>query len=612
MNRKELLRSLIQKRRNDIPVFFSLDNGYVKYFLVCLNSLIAHSNAKHNYLIHVLHTDISEENQAIIKKLERSNITISFHDVTDSLKTMQKKMALRDYYSLSTYYRVFIPDMFPEYDTVLYLDSDTILMQDVAEFFRYRLGEYYVGAVSDVLIRTNPMFGDYAEKVLGISRVSYFNAGVLLINSELFRKQHMINKFKTLLKMYSFVVAQDQDYLNILCKDHVLWLDATYNVQMAESEERPLESLHLVHYNFAEKPWHNKDVKYAEQFWKHAVGTHYEELLVQEYEDYPEEKKIRDRQAGQSLLDLAISEIHKEDNYYNLYVEPKHLTRAEILEKIESLEKSGIFDQDAENDPPGRELMPNEVDYMRKSWNAKMRSRYAFRVATMFVNNLIKQKQLVIKEVRGMEHLANLSSGAIITCNHFNPFDSFAMQLLYNRSGQRKNHRGFYRVINETNYTSFPGFYGLLMRNCNTLPLSSNPATMMKFMLATNTLLQQGNFILIYPEQSLWWNYRKPKPLKSGGFTLAVKANVPVLPVFITMEDTDTMDGDGYPVQAYTIHVAEPIYPDKSKSRPENVKEMLLKNYNVWKQIYEDFYGIPLTYTCGEVNPDGTFKSSGE
>ena len=98
----------------------------------------------------------------------------------------------------------------------------------------------------------------------------------------------------------------------------------------------------------------------------------------------------------------------------------------------------------------------------------------------------------------------------------------------------------------------------------------------------------------------MWWNYRKPKPLKKGGFSFAASNNVPVLPCFITMEDTDVMDADGYPVQAYTVHVAPAIYPDDSKNKAENTMLMMQKNYEVWKEIYEETYGVPLTYTCEE------------
>ena len=51
----------------------------------------------------------------------------------------------------------------------------------------------------------------------------------------------------------------------------------------------------------------------------------------------------------------------------------------------------------------------------------------------------------------------------------------------------------------------------------------------------------------------MWWNYRKPKPLKKGAYTFAAKNHVPVLPCFITMEDSDILGDDGFYVQEYTI-----------------------------------------------------------
>ena len=218
----------------------------------------------------------------------------------------------------------------------------------------------------------------------------------------------------------------------------------------------------------------------------------------------------------------------------------------------------------------------------------------AFQAARQFVKGLVKDKKLIVKEIKGIEHFQNLSSGAVITCNHFNVFDSFAMQMAYDAAKQPK--RKFYRVIREGNYTSFSGFYGMLMRHCNTLPLSSNHQTMKKFLSAINTLLQKGHFILVYPEQSMWWNYRKPKPLKPGAFQIAANNNIPVLPCFITMKDTDIMGEDGFFVQEYTVHIGAPIYPDEMLGRRERASQMMSANFDVWKTIYETEYQIPLSY----------------
>ena len=112
---------------------------------------------------------------------------------------------------------------------------------------------------------------------------------------------------------------------------------------------------------------------------------------------------------------------------------------------------------------------------------------------------------------------------------------------------------------------------------------------MYNFLKAVDTILQRGDFILIYAEQSLWWNYRKPKPLKNGAFKFAVKNKVPVIPIFITMEDSERIGSDGFPIQKYTVFIEKPVYPDQSLTERQQVDDMRDKNYNIWKQIYEDF-----------------------
>ena len=62
------------------------------------------------------------------------------------------------------------------------------------------------------------------------------------------------------------------------------------------------------------------------------------------------------------------------------------------------------------------------------------------------------------------------------------------------------------------------------------------------------------------------------------------------------MEDSEKMGEDGFPLQEYTINIEAPIYPDKNKSKKENREVMKQRNYEIWKKIYEEFYGIPLEY----------------
>ena len=270
--------------------------------------------------------------------------------------------------------------------------------------------------------------------------------------------------------------------------------------------------------------------------------------------------------------------------------------RLEVLRRIDEYERKRWWTKDVEDDPPTIPLTADKVDYLNKKLINKILARAVTNKAFRFIGKLIKTKQLRIKNVIGFENFEKMKNqGCIITCNHFNAFDNFALHWIF-LPFIRKEHKQLYKVIREGNFTSFPGLFGLFFRHCYTLPLSSNFSCMKKFMEAMDVLLKRGEKVLVYAEQAMWWNYKKPRPLTNGAFTFAVKSNVPVLPVFITMEDSDTIGNDGFPIQEYTIHISPAIYPDESKTEKQNVVEIRDKNYEIWKNIYEKFYGIPLEY----------------
>lgn len=276
--------------------------------------------------------------------------------------------------------------------------------------------------------------------------------------------------------------------------------------------------------------------------------------------------------------------------------------RREILERIAKYEAEGRFDEDVENDPPAPVLMPDQVDYLTKKTGNKILRVFANAVGDGYFKKLVRKGIIVTETVEGREYLSALEKGAMITCNHFSAYDNY---ILFNAIRKDLPKGRLYKVIREGNYTNFPGLYGFLFKHCDTLPLSSNPRTMMNFLSAVNTLLIRGESILIYPEQGMWWNYRKPRPLKAGAFKMAYRAGVPVLPMFITMRDSEALDGDGYPVQIYSLHILPPVYPDKTLGEKVSADAMKEKNYELWKETYERVYGIPLVYSRLK-DPEGT------
>ena len=260
----------MKEKMNKIPVFYACDDNFVKYTMVSLQSMMDHASKEVQYEIHVLHTNISEEMQKKMYAMENANFSVQFDHVTEYLHSIQEKLPLRDYYSKTTYFRLFIAEMFPEIDKAIYIDSDTIVLGDIAQLYAYDLGDAYVGACREQVMIQEDVYGTYVEKVLGVERDNYFNAGMLVINCEQFRKNHVLEQFMELLPMYNFVVTQDEDYLNLICHNKVCWLPQKWNVEVFGQIPCREEEICVLHYIMVSKPWHYSDCRLQEYFWESA------------------------------------------------------------------------------------------------------------------------------------------------------------------------------------------------------------------------------------------------------------------------------------------------------------------------------------------------------
>ena len=588
-----------------IPIFFTVDDNYTPYLAVVLSSIIDNCSKDYHYVIKILYTNISETNKKKIAKYESTDFNIEFVDLNYYTDKIKDKLYTRDYYTSTTYFRLFIPELYPQYDKAIYLDSDMVVTGDISKLYNEKLGKNLLGAVPDQSVYATPEFQEYVEKVVGMSTYkSYFNAGMLLMNLDELRKYKFQEKFMYLLSTVKYTVAQDQDYLNRLTKGRVKLLDDSWNVMpLPVMEKRSGKDLNIIHYNHTFKPWHTDNILYEEYFWKYAKRTSFYDQIKRIKDNYSDDQKYSDSKVFNQLVktceqesscvgDDRKSSFLSRNNPVTVNKDPE---RVKILEKIEKLEEEGIFDRDVEDDPPSLPLEPDDIEYIDKHYIGKFKRIIANSIGKRFIKSLVKHDLLIIKNVYGIEHIKKTKKGAILTCNHFNPYDSLAIEKVF-----LDNHilwfKKLYKVIREGNYTNSPGKYGFLFKNCDTLPLSSNMETMIKFMKAVETILKKGDYILIYPEQSMWWNYRKPKPLKPGAYKIAAKNNVPIIPIFITMNDSSKIGKDGFPIQEYTINIEEPIYPDTSLSIKERAEKMRQDNAAVWKNVYETFYNIPLRY----------------
>lgn len=293
----------------EIPIFFAVDDAYCPFLAVALRSLIDNSSPENTYLIKVLNTNISAENKKKIGKYERENVDIEFVDLNYYIEKVKDKLYTRDYYSKTTYFRLFLPNLYPQYDKVLYLDSDIVILDDIANLYNTDMGDNLVAAAPDDVIQFNEVFQVYAEKVVGVADYRrYFNAGVLLMNLHEMRKFKFQEKFLYSLERITFAVAQDQDYLNRLCKGRVKLLDRVWDRMPIVDPKIKTEDVKLIHYNLAFKPWHFEDILYKEFFWMYAHETEYFDMIQQIKENYSEKDRLKDEQSHDRLIRLAKKE----------------------------------------------------------------------------------------------------------------------------------------------------------------------------------------------------------------------------------------------------------------------------------------------------------------
>lgn len=581
------------KVRNVVPIFYACDENFIKYTIVSISSLIKNASKDRCYKIHILNTDISDNMKFETLKLKNDFCEIEFVDVKLQLEKIKSSLPLRDYYSKTTYYRFFISKIFTEYDKAIYIDSDTVVLGDISELYDKELNDNYLGACKEQVMVQTEVYGNYVEKVLGINRNEYFNAGVLLINCKEFRKKKVLEKFINLLNVYTFVVTQDQDYLNVICRDKVLWLDQCWNTEIYGEISVKESEIKILHYIMVSKPWHYKNCLYKEYFWNAVENSSVKRLIMDDLNNYTDQQRENDIKSCIELERIAKCETERIDTYFNL-TKSKNPSRLKVLERIRNYELEKKFNLDVEDDPETKILLPKKVDYLGKKISSKIFTRIANNLAVAFYEKQIRKGNFIIKEVKGIENFNSVKSGAIITCNHFNAYDNYAIWRSI-RNCMPKGKR-LYKIIREGNFTNFKGLYGFFFRHCNTLPLSSNHKTMAKFIKSVSILLNRGEKILIYPEQAMWWNYKKPRPFKDGAFRFAVKNSVPIIPVFITMEGSGKFDSDGFEIQAYTVWFLPPIKTRCDLSDKENAEYLKNKNFQMWKELYEKVYNIPLDY----------------
>ena len=179
----------------EIPIFFATDDNYVPFLDVAVRSLISNASKDYKYKIIVLNTGLNKQKTDKVKAMENENFSIEFADISYAIEDLKNKLPNCYHFGLATWYRLFIQSLFPQYDKILYLDCDIVVLGDVSKLYNMDLeGNNIAGVVEPFILRTKE-FSDYTKLAVGVDAKDYINAGIMVIDLKKFRDQKIEQKF---------------------------------------------------------------------------------------------------------------------------------------------------------------------------------------------------------------------------------------------------------------------------------------------------------------------------------------------------------------------------------------------------------------------------------
>lgn len=278
----DLKNDLSNKCKNVVPVVMAVNENYLPYLSIAVESIKAHNKSKIH--LFVFYTEVGLNFIERIKSLAAGDLLIEFIDVNPYIEL--DSLYSRAHYSVEMYYRLIIPEIFSFIPKVIYLDCDIVVMNDLRDLYDIDLNDAIIGAARNPI---NKGMHEYLNKKLSFPYKEYFNSGVLLININNFIAKKIKEKCLDFLYVNKELACPDQDALNVVCQGGVRYLDQSWNFQWhhcVTQKNKPLmtplvedekadymkakENIKILHYTSNIKPWNSPGQEQSVHFWKYA------------------------------------------------------------------------------------------------------------------------------------------------------------------------------------------------------------------------------------------------------------------------------------------------------------------------------------------------------
>lgn len=291
----------------NVPMFFGCDDKFLPHAMTAIASVMDHASQRNNYDIFIIQTGISMERIAISQEWMRQfpNARLRFIDIDELLEDAGRnnfKSTRR--YSHAVYFRLFAPRIFSSYDRIIYLDSDMVIMADMAEYYGTDLGGKVLAGTHDFVSEreslVNPANNHFWRTQLGKEPGSgYFVSCALLMDLKRMRDEGVQEELLEKVRTIQDAKLPDQDVLNAVLNDRVKFVDVAWNYfdWMLDPDEESLKftmiddvarqtirrsrnRYKILHFG-DRKPWnYDYDGKNEEHYWKYLQQTPFHREVV--------------------------------------------------------------------------------------------------------------------------------------------------------------------------------------------------------------------------------------------------------------------------------------------------------------------------------------------
>lgn len=249
----QLEESVLNEQDDDIiHIGFGLHDKTGHYSVwvgTVMQSILEHTDSR--ICFHILHDEtLSIDNKYKLEKVARSGSSIiEFHKIDENDFSVVKNQMSR--FTIGTMFRCSLPELLPNLNRIIYLDADLFVNRDIKELWDVDICEYCLAGVADegVDIHNYPKI---LNKYPGIKKESYFNAGVLYMNLKKLREFGNLKKL-----VVDFLVENpeaglpDQDALNVIFHNKVLYLDGSWNQFVFMHRKDNVEKLDKAIFHYA-------------------------------------------------------------------------------------------------------------------------------------------------------------------------------------------------------------------------------------------------------------------------------------------------------------------------------------------------------------------------